>query len=842
MRKRQKQEMLGFIDSLWQAHKEIRTALCQQKYSLVLNMLCECQEFAVAFGENIEELEGENCITVSFVERYCETLFLVFEEVREGHINENKIYKNLKKQLLNVENSLKNDIPVRTEVAFFPYKASMWDSLESVYLAAQEDPECDAYCVPIPYYDLNSDHSLGKMHYEGSEYPENIEVIDWMKYNFEQRKPDVIYIHNPYDGYNLVTSVHPRFYSENLKKYTDTLVYIPYYSISGEMSEAQSLCHAYIYADYIVIQASKFRKYFDVNIPDCKFLPFGSPKFDRVIKKCQNPPEPSMEWKEKMSGRKVYFYNTSISGMLADTEAFLKKMHYVFECFAGRGDVCLLWRPHPLLESTFDSLRPKYRQAYDALKQMFLEKGFGILDTTPDIADTIALSDAYIGDAGTSVTSLFGIAGKPIFILNNRIHREPQPDDWRRETAVGFHTGEEDRFALVQGNKLYVSEAYKYDYHYLCDLPRDLHDRNHYLIHEINGKMYACSLYEQDIFVVGNGLIEEKITLDKKVERGQTFIGAWKYDKYLILVPSNYPAIVCYDTVTGDIKYIDKNIDVFVAEKENRKTVGGVVVLQGIMYIASLTDNRIYKLYIETGEIQIEELPLKNGCGFSMLIVYKNEIWGMPSVGRVITRWNPDSGEIREYMLDVPKEYACIHPVYGHKCDDNPFGRPAFYGQYMYLSPLWSNMYLKLNINTGALEQWNPVYIGAKGAKLPMTEQSTFVLEDQKGNCSEFKLFSYAEKRLYSINMETELCEEIEIRFDIEELKEHESGFSEYSQGMKYMCIENCFNSLTGFLAGEIVGGQFDRDKQLAAYTKTATNSDGSCGRKIYEFIKTKSS
>ena len=39
----------------------------------------------------------------------------------------------------------------------------------------------------------------------------------------------LFYIHNPYDDWNLVTCVHPRYFSANLKKYTDKLVYIPYF-------------------------------------------------------------------------------------------------------------------------------------------------------------------------------------------------------------------------------------------------------------------------------------------------------------------------------------------------------------------------------------------------------------------------------------------------------------------------------------------------------------------------------------------------------------------------------------------------------------------------------------
>ena len=373
MRKAQKRETLECISSLHQAHEEIRAALRQKEYETARNMLCECQEFATVLGESIEKAEGEGHSTVAHMERYCETLFHVFEEIRAGGSSEHKWYKSLHKQLLAVESSVKNDIFVKKEVVFLPYKVSMWDSLESVYLAAREDPACDAYCVPIPYYDLRADHSFGRMHCETAGYPENVEITDWQEYNLEERKPDVIYIHNPYDGCNLVTSVHPRFYASHLKKFTDLLVYIPYYSTAGGMCEAQSLCPAYLYADYIVIQSPAFRAYFDRNLPDRKFLPLGSPKFDRVMERCKHPPAPPAEWRSKLTGkdggrRRVFLYNTSINGMLADTENFLKKMEYVFTCFEGREEACLLWRPHPLLETTFASMRPQYGRMYQELK------------------------------------------------------------------------------------------------------------------------------------------------------------------------------------------------------------------------------------------------------------------------------------------------------------------------------------------------------------------------------------------------------------------------------------------------------------------------------------------
>lgn len=101
--------------------------------------------------------------------------------------------------------------------------------MESIWQAANADPNCDCYVVPIPYHDRNPDQSMGTLHYEGRQFPPEVPVVDYTSYDPRVRRPDIVYIHNPYDGYNLVTSVAPQFYSNELSKYTDMLVYIPYY-------------------------------------------------------------------------------------------------------------------------------------------------------------------------------------------------------------------------------------------------------------------------------------------------------------------------------------------------------------------------------------------------------------------------------------------------------------------------------------------------------------------------------------------------------------------------------------------------------------------------------------
>ncbi len=847
MRKSQKKKLMDCVDSLREVHKEIKEAVQKKAYAATQNMLADCQELAIAIGESIEQSEGAGHTTVLLIEAYCEVLFRVSEEIRykqeagksnfsENDVNENKVWKILNKQLIKVENSINNDITVRLEMVFFPYKASMWDSLESVYLAAKEDPTCDAYCVPVPYFDMKPGHIIGQIHYEGGDYPENIRITDWQTYNFEERKPDVIFIHNPYDDCNLVTSVHPRYYSSNLKKYTEKLVYIPYYATSGGMAAAQRMLPAYLYADYIVIQAPQFREYFDKSIPDEKFLPFGSPKFDRVINKCQNPPKPPKEWMDKMVRnnlrKRVIFYNTSLSGMLKDTETFLKKMEYVFNCFAGREDVCLLWRPHPLLETTFDSMRPQFRQVYDALKRRFLEEDLGIYDTTTDIEYSIALSDAYIGDEGTSVTSLFGVAGKPIFILNNRILEEPGEEDWKKEKGLWINCFERGRFAILGGNKLYISEPDQYDYRYFCDLNDSPYSRkkDYSFVCEINKKLYICPKEAQDILVVGARGVEKRIKLKYRTDKIPLFMdGAWKYKNYLLMLPMNYPAIVRLDTETGEIRYFDKEIDVFVKEDGTRKITSFSKMMEGKLYIASPTDNKMYQLDIESGEEQVIELPVHNKCGCSSLAGDGEYIWLLPYWGKVIVQYNIRTGKIKEYA-DFPADFTCMNPEDGSECEDFPFTSGIVYKDYLYLAPQWANMYLRMDIRTGNFSKWVP---SCSNGKCTVFQD---IIYGKNGNI--VHMYSSEDKKLYGLDLDTNMSQEIKYQFDMKELMSHEPGFWEYPKtSVKYACFENYFNTLGKFLDGDIAGNLFNKERQLMIYKNQAVSLDGCCGRKLYCFL-----
>ena len=233
MRKAQKQQAEELVRQMEEAHDQIKKFIEQGSIPLAMELLEDCQNGGITIGTLTEKTEGEGHPTVLLLEEYCELVYRTHEDLAaHQQINASKVYKVLRQKLIKVANSIKNDIRVRTEAVFLPYKASMWDSLESVWMAADADENCDAYVIPIPYYDKNPDGSFREMHYEADQYPDYVPVTRYDAFDFEVHRPDAIYIHNAYDNCNLVTSVHPFFYSCNLKKFTDMLVYIPYFVLN----------------------------------------------------------------------------------------------------------------------------------------------------------------------------------------------------------------------------------------------------------------------------------------------------------------------------------------------------------------------------------------------------------------------------------------------------------------------------------------------------------------------------------------------------------------------------------------------------------------------------------
>lgn len=437
MERYRKKELLSMISTLGKANDAVILSRNQDS-SGVMEVLAGCQDSAAVIGNFLETCGEPGKSIVSVLEEYCETLYRISLVLDDGEQCK-RLYKIIRKQLTVVNNRIRHDLPDdKKEIVFLPYKASMWDSLESVWKTLSEDDNIETFVIPIPYYDKNPDGSFGQMYDESGQYPDYVPVTSWKEYDISSRKPDVIYIHNPYDECNYVTSVHPFFYARELKKYTDKLIYIPYFlCVNNQVKEEFCVLPGTIYADEVILQSQEVRDSYisfyhqwedKQNCRDLfgkaedKFVASGSPKIDKVMAAKREDFEIPPEWtrlimREDGSGRKVVLYNTSIVKILEDSRKMLDKIKNVLQVFREQEGVVLLWRPHPLLRNTLQSMRKEYVQEYDDIVERYKKEGWGIFDDSEDLYRAIVVSDAYYGD-GSSVVELYKHTGKPMMIQN----------------------------------------------------------------------------------------------------------------------------------------------------------------------------------------------------------------------------------------------------------------------------------------------------------------------------------------------------------------------------------------------------------------------------------------
>ena len=442
MGQRMREQIYNIVDVMQNAFCVMEDLLKEQRADDVALLLADCQECAIAIGSKLEKVYGEDLQTIHLLEAFCEQLYQMSLVLEEKEAFEKRI--GLMQILTDIREALKKEM--KKEALFLPYKASMWDSLESVWMAADEDEEYIARVMPIPYYDRGEDGAFKELHWEGDEFPKNVPITHYEEYSLEEHEPDMIFIHNPYDAYNRVTSIHPNYYSDKLKRYTEKLVYIPYFILDDakptdhafvESKKHYCLTKAVINADVVIVQSEDMRQIY-INVLSKEFgertrekwekkiLGLGSPKTDKVMntrKEDIDVPEEWLQMIQKPDGtwKKILFYNISLGAFLQNHEIMLDKIERVLAIFKENVDeVALLWRPHPLYKSTIEAMRPEYGVRYQAIVDRYKAEGWGIFDDTPDMNRAVALSDAYFGDH-SSVARLYKQLGKLIMYQDPNI-------------------------------------------------------------------------------------------------------------------------------------------------------------------------------------------------------------------------------------------------------------------------------------------------------------------------------------------------------------------------------------------------------------------------------------
>ena len=244
---------ISMAEAFKHSHKQFFEDCLKGDISTCISRLSRMQEEAIAFGNAIEQKKGEGTESVAILEEYCDALYHAYNSLSTLSLKEDGIEKqekteeicrliersaDLQKELEKIANNLlyypeklqtalKKDF--KRQLVFLPHTVKHFESIRPLVdaLLKAEDMECKI--IPIPYFDKYGDGSPKEMHYEGGDFPKEYKIIDYRTYDFASELPDCIVINSSYDEFNQVWSVAPLFYSKEMKKYTNKLIYIPWF-------------------------------------------------------------------------------------------------------------------------------------------------------------------------------------------------------------------------------------------------------------------------------------------------------------------------------------------------------------------------------------------------------------------------------------------------------------------------------------------------------------------------------------------------------------------------------------------------------------------------------------
>jgi len=828
MRKHQQQQILEVLQTIQMAQAE--------------GLYADCQDGALGVGEYIESIEGEGTKTVALLEDYCELLF----KASNGQVGENA----LKKHLIKIENSVKSELkPNRIEIAFLSYNASMSDSIESIYLAAKEDPDCDVYWIPIPFYDKNPDGSFGTMHYEGADcYGDYIECTDFRDYDIDSRHPDVIFTFSPYDTGNHVTSVHPDYYCSRLRGLTDLLVYVPYFVAVDNVSEHFCTVAGCVYAHKVIVQSEKirqtyirvFRKEYGDKLgkPEDKFVALGSPKFDKVINTRREDCELPDEWRKIIGDKKVILYNTSVGSILRGNEQYLIKQRHVLDTFRNQDDIVLWWRPHPLSEHTYDSMRPKLAGEYHKIVAEYKSEGWGIYDDTADLHRAIAWSDAYFGD-WSSLVSMYGTTGKPIVIQSIENTEKKLPiqlwgftiDD--QGLCWGFDllkdclyeldfTTDTARIVALSNTMPYVFGKEHLFYH------------RYIMTHSIGGKIICAPYYLYNYLVYNrkNGEIEE-VDIDRNYlmsadSEGFAIAHAVEYDGKVYFFGSNTKAIVVFCNVDNSLDYNTRVFEKIGFYSDDGQYVKHPIYLSSCSEDGKITtimrgSDKLIRYCLPTQDLEIiSSSPVLEQCVCAEFD--GKHFWLITNKYDKLVRWDPHSHQTVEYHISLRGNIPDCYSIFSGISDC---------GDFLLLFPGSGDVLIRFDKGTGHFDEYPDL------PTMSSTGVSVYEYEPPKRINDKTYAFARFNYTIYELDRVSGTITPHRFYLDKDSSDTFREGLRKDISRYTGSEIHECFSGDTAEFFADLLhynnAGLLHRIENQRALI---TNADGTAGKAIYGFAK----
>ena len=411
-------------------------------YEDIITYLSELQNNIVSFGTLTESIKGEDCNTVKLLEQYLEVIYKVakyvqkFDEGISYEASAESKYaecdEGVKDTFASISEAIDSEIVNRRSVLFLPVKAKHFSSMRMAYEMEAATPDTDVYVMPLPYYYKEYDGSFkDEMHIDTEEFIKaNIPVTDYSRFDLSLLCPEKIYINSAYDEYNMAVSVDTRFYARNVKKYTEKLIYIPYFKLM-EFDRANYPCWynmqyyctvpGVVMADKVYVQSENTRKaYIDkLNewVGDEQYTDIWEQKIDVYEESCEEHSEDELR---DAGSKKTIVWFVSAGSLAEFGDRYIEKAYRNLDVFAlSKDKLKVLLISEPFLDEMIKTYSDELYKKWTGFIDEFNRSGIGevVSQVEEKSVEALLKANAYYGDP-SYICKDFILMKKPVMLQN----------------------------------------------------------------------------------------------------------------------------------------------------------------------------------------------------------------------------------------------------------------------------------------------------------------------------------------------------------------------------------------------------------------------------------------
>lgn len=427
-----KDMVISNLEILKEATQEVdRLLINLQDINGALDLLNQCQETAIMIGNSIEGVYGEGLETVHNLEKYCETLFELFNAVNCGN-SFDEIISSLHNIISSGISVAQNELVDKLNIVFIVWTHKYWKEIAPYYNKYKNDSNYTVNVILVPYFDKNFNGKLTESYIELDKFPKDIKLTLFNDYDLKNNHPDIIYTQYAYDEYHDTMSIHPDYYTKNLFKYTDKLIYVPYIKATpsaGNERDVESMQYyinspGIVYADMVVIDTNENKKaYIDYLIS--KDNGYDAKELDNkfiLAKELLADTDDNINNDNLYKKKKTLLFNVDTSFIIEYKKAAIDKLKEVYGLFMDNKDkLNIIWTSQTdeniLTEYISKELVEEYHELIMHVRNVDNITYIDMLVKEDKYSINIEEIDVYYGVAGVLAHQIRG-KSKPVMIMN----------------------------------------------------------------------------------------------------------------------------------------------------------------------------------------------------------------------------------------------------------------------------------------------------------------------------------------------------------------------------------------------------------------------------------------